>query len=76
MSDELPVFGGPMDGSTMPAWGPDGYHYEFNGKHYWYFRRDGRWTLAVVNDGAVPPRPVECPVEDGTYSDPGGTAPH
>jgi hypothetical protein len=61
MSEELPVFGGPMDGSKMPAWGPDGYHYEFNGTHYWYFRRDGRWTLAVVNDGAVPPRPVECP---------------
>lgn len=57
MSDGLPVVGGPCDGATMPAWGPTGYHYEFNGKHYWYFRQGGKWTLAVVNDGAVPKRP-------------------
>jgi hypothetical protein len=38
----------------MPSWGPDGYHYEFNGKHYWYFRCDGKWTLHTVNDGEVP----------------------
>lgn len=41
----------------MPSWGPSGYHYEFNGLHYWYVRLDGRWILAEVNDGNVPKFP-------------------
>lgn len=57
-SQDLPVFGGPMDGATLPANGPDGYHYEYGGLDYWYFRRDGKWTLHAVNNGEVPKRPA------------------
>lgn len=47
-----------MDGATLPANGPDGYHYEYGGLDYWYFRRDGMWTLHAVNNGEVPKRPT------------------
>lgn len=59
MSDVLPVVGGPQDGATMPSWGPDRYHYEFNGRHYWYVRVDGRWVFSAVNGGEVPTRQAE-----------------
>lgn len=59
MNDKLPVFGGPMDGAVLPSWGPSGYHYEFCGLHYWYFRINGRWELAEVNKGSVPKTPRE-----------------
>ena len=63
MSDGLPVVGGPRDGATMPSCGPSGYHYEFNGLHYWYFRAGGKWSLYCVNDGKEIPR---APTVDAT----------
>lgn len=48
-----------MDGATLPSWGPSGYHYEFGGLHYWYFRIHGKWVFWEVNSGDVPSHPFK-----------------
>ena len=59
MDEHAQVVGGPMDGATLPSWGPSGYHYEFGGLHYWYFRIHGKWVFWEVNSGDVPNRPFK-----------------